>query len=60
MKMPCAKIKHSHSKLQTKIDVLLDPRLPISHKPTTTNGKDTWAMGSMMINVHNGLNKCQP
>ena len=35
---------------------MLDPKLQINH--TTNTGIDTWAMGSMMMNSHDGVNKC--
>ena len=35
----------------------LDPNLYINHKPSTPYGIDTWAMGSMFMTVHNGVNR---
>ena len=46
-----------HPKLQPKIDEMIAPTIHINHKPSTPYGIDTWAMGSMFMNVHIGVNK---
>ena len=57
IKILCAKTKQAYLKtVQLEIDQMLDPKLQINR--TTNTGIDTWAMGTMMMNFHDGVNKC--